>query len=131
MAILCYWHNGNIVLSVTMPKFYTCCHICFAGAPTLNSLSLTVDSPNLMISWIFDAMGVPISSFNVTVVCQDQSTTDSPPVPMMGNQVNFTRSLAPYPAGAICTVTVGASNLLGPSNNLINAFTTPAGKCSK
>ena len=83
-----------------------------------------------MISWIFDAMGVPIDSFTVTMNCGDQSTMDSPPVPMMGNQVIFTRSLAPYPTDTPCMVTVGASNLLGPSNNLTNIFVTPGGKYS-
>ena len=112
-----------------MPKFYTCCHICFAGAPALNNLSIVIDSPNLMISWIFDDMGVPINSFNVTVNCGDQSTMDDPSVPMMGNRVVFTRSLAPYPADTLCTATVGASNLLGPSNNLENTFMITVGEC--
>jgi len=97
----------------------------------INGLSINISSPNLVISWTFDAMGVPIDSFNVIVVCQNQSTMDSLPVPMMGNQVIFTPPLATYPAGANCTVTVGASNLLGPSNNLTNSVMIPAGKCSK
>ena len=117
------WHNVSVSAAMQ-----TLLHICFAGAPTLVRFdSLNVSDSDVMITWTFNDMGVPVSSFNLTINCDGQ-----PPfsydvsVPPMGNQVTSTRPLANYPADTSCTVTVGASNLLGSSNDLTNVFMTPA-----
>ena len=88
--------------------------------------SLNVRDSNVVITWTFNDMGVPVSSFNLTIDCDGQPPFSYDVSPTMGNQVTFTRPLETYPADTRCTVTVGASNLLGSSNDLIIAFMTPA-----